>query len=224
MVRLHDIPRSIVSDRDVRITSSFWKTLWRLMGTTLKFSTAFHPQKDGQTEVTNRTLGNLLWCPIQGNTTASDELLPRAEFVYNASEHHATGYSPFCITTGKDPNLPVDLLPLSTPGAYSTEAVTFATYLTALHQQVRNKLIEYTNKVKTSVDEHRRSREFQEGDMVMIRLRPERYANENVHKLHPRAAGPFLVRRKINSNAYDIGIPPEWRIPTTFNVCDLVPY
>ena len=224
VVRLHGIPRSIVSDCDVRFTSSFWRTLWRLMGTTLKFSTAFHPQTDGHTEVTNRTLGNLLRCLVQGNTTAWDELLPRAEFAYNASEHRATGYSPFRITTGKDPNLPVDLLPLLTPGAGSTEAVTFATDLTVLHQQARDRLTEYNNKVKTAVDEHCRSREFQEGDMVMIRLRPERYAMENTHKLHPRAAGPFKVRRKINSNAYEIAIPLDWRIPTTFNVCDLVPY
>ena len=60
--------------------------------------------------------------------------------------------------------------------------------------------------------------------MVMVRLSPERYANETVHKLHPRAAGPFQVRRKINPNAYDIAIPPDWRILTTFNICDLVPY
>ena len=100
IVHLHDIPRYIVSDRDVRLTSSFWKTLWHLMGTTLQFSTAFHPQTDGQTEVTNQTLGNILRCLIQENTSSWDELLPRAEFAYNASEHRATGYSPFHINTG----------------------------------------------------------------------------------------------------------------------------
>ena len=60
--------------------------------------------------------------------------------------------------------------------------------------------------------------------MVMIRLRPERYAAEKTHKLHHRAAGPFRIRRKINPNAYDIAIPSDWGIPTTFNICDLVPY
>ena len=60
--------------------------------------------------------------------------------------------------------------------------------------------------------------------MVMVRLRPERYAVEKAHKLHPRADGPFQVRRKINPNAYDIAIPPEWGIPTTFNICDIIPY
>ena len=58
----------------------------------------------------------------------------------------------------------------------------------------------------------------------MVRLRPECYAAVKAHKLHPRADGPFLVRRRVNPNAYEIAIPPEWGIPNTFNVCDLVPY
>ena len=191
IVRLHGIPRCIVSDRDVRFTSSFWKTLWRLMGTTFQFSTAFHPQTDCQTEVTNRTLGNILRCLVQENTSSWDELLRGAEFAYNAFEYRATGYSPFHINTGRNPNLPVDLLPLPNTGPNSTEAITFATDLAALHRQVYDRLTTYNNKIKSAVDEHRHLREFQVGDMVMVRLRPERYANENAHKLHPRAAGPF---------------------------------
>ena len=225
IVGLHGIPRSIVSDRDVHFTSSFWKTLWRLMGTTLQFSTAFHPQTDGQTEVTNRTLGNIMRCLVQENTSSWDELLPRVEFAYNASEHRATGYSPFHVNTGRDPNLLVDLLPLPNTGTNSTEAITFANDLAALHRQVYDRLTAYNNKMKSAVDEHRHLREFQVGDMVMVRLRLERNANENAHKLHPRAAGPFQVRGKINANTYDdIAIPINWRIPSTFNICDLVPY
>ena len=51
-----------------------------------------------------------------------------------------------------------------------------------------------------------------------------RYATERAHKLHRRAAGPFRVRRKINPNAYDVTIPPDWGIPTTFNIGNLLPY
>ena len=95
IIRLHGIPQSIISDREVRFTSTFWKALWHLMGTTLQFSTAFHLQKDGKTEVTNHSLGNLLRCLVQENAATWDDLLSRAEFAYNASSHLATGYSPF---------------------------------------------------------------------------------------------------------------------------------
>ena len=130
VVRLHGVPRSIVSDHDVRFTSKFWKSLWRLLGMTLQFSTAFHPQTNGQTEVTNCSLGNLLRCLVQENDDTWDDLLPRAEFAYNASGHRATGFSLFQVNTGRTPNLPVDLILLPIQAPYSTDAVNFATDLT----------------------------------------------------------------------------------------------
>ena len=209
IVRLHGVPRSIVSDRAVCFTSSFWKALWHLMGTTLQFSTAFHPQTDGQTEVTNRSLGNILRCLVQENAATWDELLPRAEFAYNSSIHRATGYSPFQINSGRNPSLPVNLVPLPTQKSYSTEAVNYATTLTEIHQLVKARITAYNAKIKETVDAHRRPMVYQQGDRVMVRLYPERYAMERAHKLHPRAAGPFPIRWVINPNAYDVGIPSD---------------
>ena len=168
IVRLHGVPRSIVSDRDVRFTSTFWKTLWHLMGATLKFSTAFHPLTDGQTEVTNRSLGNLLHCLVQENSASWDELLPRSEFAYNASSHRATGFSPFHINTGHNPNLPVDLVPLPSLKASSAEAVNYATDLTEIHHQTKARITAYNGKIKDTVDARRRSLTYQVGDMVMV--------------------------------------------------------
>ncbi|KAK8957798.1 hypothetical protein KSP39_PZI001174 [Platanthera zijinensis] len=60
IVRLHGVPWSIVSDRDGQFTSKDWRLIHQLLGTKLAFSMAFHPQTDGQTERTNRTMEDML--------------------------------------------------------------------------------------------------------------------------------------------------------------------
>jgi len=83
MMRLHGIHQSIVFDRDTKLLSHFWVTLWKKVGTKLKYSMTCHPQTDGQTEVTNQTLGTLLRALIKLKSKAWDLLLPHAEFAYN---------------------------------------------------------------------------------------------------------------------------------------------
>ena len=114
IVRLHGLPTTIVSDRDVKLVSYFWKTLWNLFGTTLKYSSAFHPQTDGQTEVVNRSLGDLLRCLVGEKPGNWDLILPHAEFAYNNSVNRSTGKSPFEIVHGVSPRPPIDLIPLPT--------------------------------------------------------------------------------------------------------------
>ncbi|KAK1684873.1 hypothetical protein QYE76_045721 [Lolium multiflorum] len=95
IVRLHGVPKTIVSDRDVKFMSYFWKTLWRKLGTKLLFSTTCHPQTDGQTEVVNRTLSQLLRSMIKKNLKEWEECLPHVEFAYNRAVHSTTELCPF---------------------------------------------------------------------------------------------------------------------------------
>lgn len=112
IVRLHGIPKTIVSDRDVKFLSYLWKTLWHKLGTKLLFSTTSHPQTDGQTEVTNRTLGTLLRAIISKNLKGWEDCLPTCELAYNWTTHSTTNHSPFEIVYGFNPLTPLDLPPL----------------------------------------------------------------------------------------------------------------
>ena len=115
IVRLHGMPKTIVSDRDSKFLSYFWKTLWAKLGTKLLFSTTCHPQTDGQTEVVNRTLSTLLRTVIKKNIKTWEDCLPHVEFAYNRATHSATKMSPFEIVYGFNPLTPLDLSPLPFP-------------------------------------------------------------------------------------------------------------
>ncbi|XP_042031074.1 uncharacterized protein LOC121777781 [Salvia splendens] len=117
IVRIHGIPRTIVSDRDVKFLSHFWKTLWRKLGSKLLFSTTVHPQTDGQTEVVNRTLGGLLRALVSDNRKSWELCLPIAEFAYNRTTHSSTNFSPFEIVYGFNPLTPMDLATSDLPSS-----------------------------------------------------------------------------------------------------------
>eukprot|EP01018_Ginkgo_biloba_P002204 Gb_36326 [translate_table: standard] len=97
IVRLYGLPKSIVSNRHNKFLSHFWKTLWKRLGTELKFSSAYHPQTDGQTEVVNRSLGNLLRNLAGSKPKQWDQVLAQAEFAFNESVNRTTGKTPFQI-------------------------------------------------------------------------------------------------------------------------------
>ena len=107
IVRLHGVPVSIISDRDSRFTSSFWKSVHRAMGTNLKFSTAFHPQTDGQTERTIQTLEDMLRACTLDFQGSWSKYLPLIEFAYNNSYQATIGMAPYEALYGRKCRSPI---------------------------------------------------------------------------------------------------------------------
>ncbi|KAL0540140.1 hypothetical protein IC582_024370 [Cucumis melo] len=107
IVRLHGVPVSIVSDRDARFTSKYWKGLQTAMGTRLDFSTAFHPQTDSQTERLNQVLEDMLRACALEFPGSWDSHLHLMEFAYNNSYQATIGMAPFEALYGKCCRSPV---------------------------------------------------------------------------------------------------------------------
>ena len=112
--------------------------------------------------------------------------------------------------------------PMSVIQRSSESANAFAHHIHDLHTHIRQRINKSNDDSKISADSHRKLQEFQEGDYVMVRIRPERFSQGSAKKLQARSAGPFKILQKIGSNAYRIDLPSEMGINPTFNVEDLV--
>ncbi|KAK1677237.1 hypothetical protein QYE76_038085, partial [Lolium multiflorum] len=225
IVRLHGVPKTIVSDRDVKFMSYFWKTLWRKLGTKLLFSTTCHPQTDGQTEVVNRTLSQLLRSMIKKNLKEWEECLPHVEFAYNRAVHSTMELCPFEVVYGFKPITPLDLLPLPIHERVNMEASKRADYVKKIHEKTKE-LIEKKGKSNAArMNKKRKEMLFKPGDLVWVHFRKDRFPKLRKSKLKPRGDGPYKVLAKINDNAYSIDLPEdEFGVSNSFNVADLTPY
>ena len=224
IVRLHGIPRTIVSDRDAKFLSHFWRTLWGKLGTKLLFSTTAHPQTDGQTEVVNRTLSTLLRAIIQKNLKNWEKCLPHVEFAYNRTVHSTTCYSPFETVYGFNPLTPLDILPLPCNEHANLDGTRKAEFVQELHAKVRAN-IERKNELNArAANKGRKKVLFQPGDWVWVHFRKERFPAQRKSKLSPRGDGPFQILERINDNAYKVDLPGEYNVSATFNVADLSLY
>ncbi|KAK1664798.1 hypothetical protein QYE76_052957 [Lolium multiflorum] len=205
IVRLHGVPKTIVSDRDVKFMSYFWKKL----GTKLLFSTTCHPQTDGQTEVVNRTLSQLLRSIIKKNLKEWEECLPHVEFAYNRAVHSTTELCPFEVVYGFKPITPLDLLPLPIHERVNMEASKRADFVKKIHVKTKE-LIEKKGKSNAArMNKKRKEMLFKPGDLVWVHFRKDRFPKLRKSKLKPRGAGPYKVLAKINDNAYSIDLPED---------------
>ena len=194
-------------------------------GIKLLFSTSSHPQTDGQTEVVNRSLGSLLRVLIKKNLKNWEECIPHAEFAYNRAKHSVTERSPFMVVYGFEPNTALDLLPLPLHERVNMDMDKRAAYIKKLHDDTRATIEAHVHHHAASMNKTKKPQVFNEGDLVWIHLRKDRFPEERNSKLKPRGDGPYKVLKRINDNAYVIDIPTsKYSVSNTFNVKDLKPH
>ncbi|KAJ9560821.1 hypothetical protein OSB04_005981 [Centaurea solstitialis] len=196
VVKRHGVPVSIISDWDTRFTSRFWELFHAYMGTRLHFSTAYHPQTDGQSERTIQTLEDMLRACVLDFGGSWDTYLPLAEFSYNNSYHSSIGMPPTEVVQ------------------QTTEHI----------QRIRERLRTAQSRQKSYADKRRSDLEFQVGDRVLLKVSPWkgviRFRKRG--KLGPRYIGPFTVLARVGKVAYRLELPDVLgQIHDTFHVSQL---
>ncbi|KAM1360874.1 hypothetical protein COP2_026737 [Malus domestica] len=224
VVKYWGVPRSIVSDRDARFTGRFWKELFKLLGSKLDFSTAFHPQTDGQTERVNALLETYLRHYVSANQRDWAKLLDVAQFSYNLQRSESTGKSPFELAIGQQPLTPNTVVigyTGNSPAAFKTSKE-----WQLAHELARAHLEKASKKMKKWADRKRRNVEFQTGDQVFVKLNASQHkSTRGLHKsLLRKYEGPFPIIKKVGKAAYVVELPPHLKFHPVFHVSNLKPY
>jgi hypothetical protein len=227
----HSLPLEIVSDRDVRWTSTFWAGLAEYMGTKQCLSSAYHPQSDGQTERMNRLLEETLRSYIDPSANDWDLHLQVAAYAINIATSSATGESPFVLNTGYGPRTPLyNLLPSFQPVAnWVKKRECDNTIARECLKRAQENLI-----ARTKGD--RREIIFKPGDKVWLDTAHLKTRAPGTKKLFARFEGPFTVLDRIGDKlandfreeslgvAYKIQLPSHIKLYPVFHVSLLKPY
>ena len=221
IVSRHGVPVTVISDRDVRFTSRFWGKFHEDLGTRLQFSTAFHPQTDGQSERTIQTLEDMLRACVLDFGGSWDTFLPLAEFSYNNSFHASIGMPPYEMLYGRKCRTPICWGEVGQRELGSTEIVQKTTESIQL---IRDRLRTAQSRQKSYADKRRSALEFEVGDDVLLKVSPWkgviRFRKRG--KLGPRFIGPFKVIARVGMVSYRLELPPELsQIHNTFHVSQL---
>ncbi|KAL0546686.1 hypothetical protein IC582_016598 [Cucumis melo] len=208
IVRLHGVPVSIVSDRDARFTSKLWKGLQTAMGMRLDFSTAFHPQTDGQTERLNQVLEDMLRACALEFPGSWDSHLHLMEFAYNNSYQDTIGMAPFEALYGKCCRSPVCWGEVGEQRLMGPELVQSTNEAI---QKIRSRMHTAQSRQKSYADVRRKDLEFEVGDKVFLKVAPMRgvLRFERRGKLSPRFVGSFEILERIGPVAYRLALPPS---------------
>jgi hypothetical protein len=203
IVCLHGVPKKIVSDRGSQFTSRFWLMLHECLDTRLNFSSAYHPQTDGQTERTNQVLEDMLRVCALKHGGNLDKSLPYAEFSYNNSYQASLKMSPFEALYGKKCRTPLYWDQTGERQFFGLEIIQEAQEQV---WQIRENSRTAQSRQKSYADTRRRLLEFKEGDHVYLKVSPiwgmRRFKVKG--KLSPRFIGPFLILKRVGEVAYQL--------------------
>ena len=221
IVHLHGTPATIVSDRGSVFLRKFWSELHKLHNTQLLMSSAYHPETDGQTEVTNRSLEAYLRCFAGDQPKCWYDFLHWGELSYNTSYHSGLGTSPFRVLYGRNPPSLVRYGPTPTPLDDLNE---FLCERDRMLDLWKSHLQRAQHIMKHQADKHRRDVEFQQGDQVYLKVKPYRMKTLARHpneKLGPKYFGPYPIAERIGKVAYRLSLPEEAQVHPMFHVSQL---
>jgi transposase InsO family protein len=210
ILRLHGAPKSIVSDRGPQFVAKFWRSLHKLMGTTLHYSTTFHPQTDGQTERVNQVLEDMLRACALTYGTDLESSLPFEEFSYNNGFQASLRMAPFEALYGRRCRTP---LAWSEVGEGALFGPTIIKEAEEKVEKVREILRVAQSRQKSYADKRRRELTFAIGDHVYLKVSPLRGTKRSKvkGKLALRYIGSYQITKRIGSLAYQLALPESPR-------------
>jgi hypothetical protein len=216
--KLHGMPHSIVSDRDPTFKSKFCQELFKIQGTQLHLSTAYHPQTDGQTKVVSKCLETYLRCFSSKNQIHWAQWLPLAEWWYNISYHTTTCMNPFEAVYGHKPPLVLSYL----PSVSKVQAVDQTLIVReAILCNLKKNLVMAQNRMNQQENQVRSKRQFEEGDQMFLCLQPYKYNSlkaKHCQKLEPKFYGPYTVLKHVGQVAYQLAFPSHLKLHHVFHV------
>ncbi|KAL8097339.1 hypothetical protein AgCh_030469 [Apium graveolens] len=220
----HGVPVSIVSDRDPRFNSRFWKSFQEYLGTRLNMITAYHPQTDGQSERTIHTIEDMLRVCAIDFKGSWDEHLPLIEFAYNNSYHASIGMSPYEALYGHKYRSPVYWDEVGERKILGPELVQQTKEVVEV---IQKRLIAAQDRQRKYANQSRKDMEFEEWNLVLLKVSPwkglTRFGKKG--KLIPRYVGPFEILKRIGKVAYKLALPPHMEhIHNVFHVSMLKKY